>query len=244
MTSLDISAIANATKREVENAFDALEAVHTSDAFQKLLEKLWELQPGVERQVFIRDIVHNQAQLEDYGLTKGSKVALQRTYFDDDRPTLMALVFHLPEGLGFRKVTITYDDITRYKGDGGDLMANPFTASILRYRTSMEDMAGSEHVIRTVLALPEDPDEKLIAIRHLSPDSLAGMHIPELRVAARWFEHDTSMLDPTATRYQVPSKYDDGPPKNPRPPVKPPRPGGGATTCVSLGWYLCASQGN
>ncbi len=244
MANSDITTIANTTKREVEKAFNVLDAIHTSDAFQKLLDKLWELRPRHERQVFIRDVIHNPGQLEASGISQDGDVSLQRTYFDDNRPTLMALVYHLPEGLGFQKVTITYDDTTRWKGDDGDSIENPFKAPILRYRSPIEDMAGSEHVIGNILALPDDADKKLAAVRNLTPDSFAGIHIPELRVAARWFEHDAPMLDPATLRYISPTVYVDGPPRNPIPPVKPPPGGGGDwTTCVSVGYGLCASVG-
>lgn len=98
---------------EIRKALGALNDVYTSGAFVALLDELWALPPGQHRQRFVRDVILNPSILEARGVVLPAGVELQRTYFDDDRPTLFALVAHLPEDqdLTWRKVTITVDDI-------------------------------------------------------------------------------------------------------------------------------------
>jgi hypothetical protein len=152
----------------------------------------------------------------------------------------MALVYHLPKNLGFEKVTITYDDTGEYLSEAENPARNPFKEGIAEYRMEVEELAGSEQVVSTVLALPKNPDERLQAVRSLTPDNLAGKHIPALRVAARWFEHEAPMSDSTVTPYV----YVDGyPPGNPGPKPNPlPKPVD-LTICGSLGKIACVSVG-
>lgn len=116
---------------------------------------------------------------------------------------------------------------------------------------SIDDLirvAGNEQLIDRVAKLPPDPNHKIAVIR----DSLRrsdleklGMHLPGgLRIAPRWFEEGGVSSD---ERYK-PAVYIDGhppgskPPRNPRPPVRPP--GRGGSVCVSVGVVACVSVGD
>lgn len=100
-----------ALRQGVDDALTELESVYRSEPFVALLDELWRVQPGQSRYEWVQENVIDPASLEARGIHLPTNIRLERTYFDDDRPTLFALVKHLPPGLPFTKVTITVDDV-------------------------------------------------------------------------------------------------------------------------------------
>jgi hypothetical protein len=101
----------------IREAFGEIEKVYGDATFRQALDELWTLQPGEERQVFVRDQLLDRSARNARGLELPESVEIQRTYFDDDRPTLFALVAHLLPGLIWEKVTITVDDVDASASD-------------------------------------------------------------------------------------------------------------------------------
>lgn len=91
--------------------FAVLRTVYESTPFRAVLDELWNLAPGTMRRRFVRDVLLDEQARSARGIRLPAEVELQRTWFGDDRPTLFALVAHLPDGLTWKKVTFTVDDI-------------------------------------------------------------------------------------------------------------------------------------
>jgi hypothetical protein len=89
---------------------EQLRAVYLSPPFVAVLDELWRTQPGEARFRFVKEVLLDRAKLVERGVVLPDTVTIERTYFDDDRPTLFALVTHFPERAPFRKATITVDD--------------------------------------------------------------------------------------------------------------------------------------
>lgn len=106
---------------EMREALATLNHVYSSEPFRALLDELWSLPPGQLRQRWVKDVLLNESTRNARGVLLPDGVEIQRTYFDDDRPTLFALVSHLPpdKDLTWEKVTITIDDVDSRAPEGG-----------------------------------------------------------------------------------------------------------------------------
>ena len=74
---------------------------------------------------------------------------------------------------------------------------NPFVASLDKMRDTISAIAGNVEVVKRVDSLPSDSDQRINAVRALSPDDFLG-NVSEresLRVSARWFEGTASTHD-------------------------------------------------
>ncbi len=63
-----------------------------------------------ERRAFVLNVLLEPAALAERGVLVPRGVTIQRTAFMDERPTQFAMVKHLPPGLPWDKVTITFDN--------------------------------------------------------------------------------------------------------------------------------------
>ncbi|SEJ88622.1 hypothetical protein SAMN05428950_104157 [Sphingomonas sp. OV641] len=78
-------------------------------AFQALLQELWD-QPLALRHEFVSNVILNPAELRDRDIIVPDDIRIMRSSFRDDRPTLFCIVRYVREGLGWSKVTITFDN--------------------------------------------------------------------------------------------------------------------------------------
>jgi hypothetical protein len=95
----------------VREALAKLKGVYQARPFQTLLDQLWAVAPGKSRHDFVRRTFCDPIALRNSGVELPEGITIQQTYFEDDRPTLLALIQHLEPGLPFEKVTITIDDV-------------------------------------------------------------------------------------------------------------------------------------
>lgn len=77
--------------------------------FAALLAELWAL-PQEQRKVFVRDVLIDSAELRRRDVVVPAGLVVQRSAFRDRRPTLFCVTKHLPPGLLWEKVTITFDN--------------------------------------------------------------------------------------------------------------------------------------
>jgi hypothetical protein len=77
--------------------------------FSNLLTELWAL-PLELRKDFIREVLLDSSELQRRGVVVPPGLTVQRSAFRDNRPTLFCITKHLPAGLLWDKVTITFDN--------------------------------------------------------------------------------------------------------------------------------------
>lgn len=96
-----------ALRDEVEASVLEIGKFVETDEFQELLTDLWNT-PREERSDFVRDVVLDDAELERRGIDVPEGMIIQRSAFEDGRPTLFCVSKYLSDGK--RKVTITFDN--------------------------------------------------------------------------------------------------------------------------------------
>lgn len=94
----------------VRDALTRIRSVYDTAEFRNLLDELWSIDPGEPRHRFVRDVMVHSDELAARGIVLPQSVWIDRTYFEDNRPTLFAIVTALPSDLPFKLVTITVDD--------------------------------------------------------------------------------------------------------------------------------------
>ncbi|MET4428496.1 hypothetical protein [Mycolicibacterium sp. 624] len=99
----------SATESAVRDGIDDIARFANSDVFRSALRELWQLAPE-ERPRFVIDVFMNRDALRTRGITVPAEMTIQRSTFRDNRPTLFCIVKHLPPGLLWEKVTITFDN--------------------------------------------------------------------------------------------------------------------------------------
>lgn len=127
---------------------------------------------------------------------------------------------------------------------------NPFLAQLDDMTDALVDLASRSHVISVVDSLPKEPEPRLQAVRDLTTAAFLDpddSEMPGLRVAPRWFEHETPAPDDeTSARYLIPREDGSGGRPFPYPTNGSGGRGGGkggATICVSVGAVVCGSIG-
>ena len=99
----------NGIADEIRAALAEVSAFVQEPPFSDLIGELWAL-PLDERKVFVREVLIDGAELHRRGVVVPEGLVVQRSAFRDGRPTLFCVVKHLPPGLGWEKVTITFDN--------------------------------------------------------------------------------------------------------------------------------------
>jgi hypothetical protein len=77
--------------------------------FRALLDEMWNL-PKEHRAEWVRQVILSDEALAARGIVVPAGMTLQRSAFADNRPTLFCVTKHLPPGLHWHKVTITFDN--------------------------------------------------------------------------------------------------------------------------------------
>ncbi|MEH2474596.1 hypothetical protein V1281_004221 [Nitrobacteraceae bacterium AZCC 2161] len=90
-----------------------------SESFQRVLCEVSSL-PEALRHEFVEFVLLDEEQLAIRNILPPAGIAIQRSYFADRRPTLFCVTKKVPEGLLWKKITITFDN------DSIGLSAPPF----------------------------------------------------------------------------------------------------------------------
>jgi hypothetical protein len=101
--------VAPTLKEAIDAALDYLIDYVDTPPVRRILNELWAL-PESERAEFVLDVILNPSTLRERGVVVPPDIIFQRSAFADNRPTLFCMTKYLPEGLGWRKVTITFDN--------------------------------------------------------------------------------------------------------------------------------------
>lgn len=99
-----------AIEEAIRKALGELHAFAASPSFRRLLDEMGAFPPE-ERHEFVRTVILDDRALAARGVVTPPGVELQRSAFADDRPTLFCMTKHLPEGLVWEKVTLTFDNL-------------------------------------------------------------------------------------------------------------------------------------
>lgn len=95
---------------------EALHAVvdfSMSEEFQTVLEEMWELPPEL-RHEFVELVLLSSDELSRRGVAIPSGIEIQRSWFEDERPTLFCITKRLPPGMGWKIATVTVDNPSEY----------------------------------------------------------------------------------------------------------------------------------
>lgn len=93
----------------VRDGLIVLQRFAQGPAFQALLEEMWAYPPAL-RHDFVSNVILNSAELRRRDIIVPDDIRIMRSSFRDDRPTLFCIVRYVREGLGWSKVTITFDN--------------------------------------------------------------------------------------------------------------------------------------
>lgn len=80
-----------------------------SPQLRELLSEMWQLPPFL-RHEFVDLVVLNDEELSRRGVQVPPDMNLQRSWFEDERPTLFCITKSLPPGIGWKVVTVTVDN--------------------------------------------------------------------------------------------------------------------------------------
>jgi hypothetical protein len=93
----------------ISEAMDEIQAFANSREFRQSLNEMFQL-PEELRHEFVSLVFLNFTELSRLGIEVPKGIKIQRSEFQDKRPTLFCVSKNLPEGLVWRKVTITFDN--------------------------------------------------------------------------------------------------------------------------------------
>lgn len=100
--------------------------------FQSVLNEMWAVPPE-RRAEFVVAVLLDEQQMAARGVSVPKGLTIQRSTFRDGRPTLFCIVNHLPHGLLWEKVTVTFD--------------NPSGSPALRYEDMVRDVRSTAEMI-------------------------------------------------------------------------------------------------
>ena len=83
----------------------------STEAFQSVFAEM-EALPERLRHEFVELVWLDPGELARRGLSVPDDLQIQRSFFGDKRPTLFCVNKFLPEGMGWKRVTVTYDNQT------------------------------------------------------------------------------------------------------------------------------------
>jgi hypothetical protein len=77
--------------------------------FRKIIGEIYELREDL-RHEFVDAVLLDRDLLSKRGIKIPDDLYIQRSHFADERPTLFCVVKKLPEGYGWKKITVTFDN--------------------------------------------------------------------------------------------------------------------------------------
>ncbi|MGH8903393.1 MAG: hypothetical protein ACRDYA_17405 [Egibacteraceae bacterium] len=96
-------------EEEINIALNYLIDYVNTPSVRSLLGEFWGLPKG-ERAQFVLDVLLNVDALRERDVVVPPDIIFQRSAFGDNRPTLFCMTKYLPDGIGWKKVTITFDN--------------------------------------------------------------------------------------------------------------------------------------
>jgi len=97
------------TKEEAVEAYKKIRSFVELSEFQELLKELNNVAPE-DRPQFVQAVLLNTTELKTRGINTPDDLTIQRTVFQDGRPTLFCITKYLSDGV--TKATITFDNPT------------------------------------------------------------------------------------------------------------------------------------
>lgn len=94
--------------RRLADGLETLKEYMNSEPFQRMLDEARPLDRA-GRDLFVRSVLLNDAELARRGATPPEGVVVQRSEFGDHRPTWFCLSKFLPDGTMWKRVTLTFD---------------------------------------------------------------------------------------------------------------------------------------
>lgn len=96
--------------KNIGAALDDVSAFIATPAFRKVLAE-FSATPTPLRGHFVRSVLINTEELARRGVQVPEDMTIQRSAFEDDRPTLFCITKYLPDmGAAKKKVTVTFDE--------------------------------------------------------------------------------------------------------------------------------------
>lgn len=92
---------------QFRESLDSIATFVTSEPFLRVMREFAEV-PRARRHDFIRRVLINRDAMQQRGVHVPEDLIIQRSAFEDRRPTLFCVVKHLPEPE--KKVTVTFDE--------------------------------------------------------------------------------------------------------------------------------------
>ncbi|WP_142215264.1 hypothetical protein [Streptomyces sp. SLBN-118] len=94
---------------EIETALSELTSFVCSPAMEGVMQEFSSL-PEEHRAQYVLDVLLDTEELKKRGVNVPPGVIIQRSAFRDNRRTLFCATKYLPPGLGWKKVTVTFDN--------------------------------------------------------------------------------------------------------------------------------------
>lgn len=130
----------------------------SSPHFQAVFNEM-ELLPEHLRHEFVELVWLDPDELKRRGLEVPPDLLIQRSFFGDKRPTLFCVNKFLPTGLGWKRVTVTYDNQTVGNKPAFVLEEDGSTfIPLIRHEYNAE--AYTEQIRSTIDPLPSCPENK------------------------------------------------------------------------------------
>jgi hypothetical protein len=105
----DISTISQDLNQAIQSAMGEIIDFTSKKEFQAVLSEMFSLPPHL-RSEFVELVWLDKTVLRMRGLENREDLVIQRSEFADKRPTLFCVSKVLPPGLGWHKVTVTFDN--------------------------------------------------------------------------------------------------------------------------------------
>jgi hypothetical protein len=81
----------------------------TDERFLPIITEIYSL-PEADRHGFVETVLLNHEELRNRGVLPPNDIIIQRSAFSDGRPTLFCVAKLVPQGYGWKKVTVTFDN--------------------------------------------------------------------------------------------------------------------------------------
>lgn len=98
---------------DMANCLEVVSSFIENENFKALLKELHDSSPNFEgRKQFVKNVILNKGELKKRGIVLPSDLIIQRSKFDDKRPTLFCVTKYMKDRS--QKVTFTFDNGVKY----------------------------------------------------------------------------------------------------------------------------------
>jgi hypothetical protein len=96
-------------RNDIREKMREIQSFILTPEFRRVYNELMSFPPHL-RHEFVELIMLNPEELKKRGIDVPSGLKIQRSEFADKRPTLFCITNHLSENMGWKKITITFDN--------------------------------------------------------------------------------------------------------------------------------------